>query len=96
MNINRNLVAAVLMTIVTTLLLGVIYPLAITGDRAGRVSGPGQRSADRARRHGGRVADHRAGLLVARLLPARGRRPPARAMTRPIPQAASSARRTRS
>jgi potassium-transporting ATPase KdpC subunit len=30
MNIKRNLVAAVLMTIVTTLLLGVIYPLAIT------------------------------------------------------------------
>jgi len=30
MNIQRNLIAAVLMTIVTTLLLGVIYPLAIT------------------------------------------------------------------
>ena len=30
MNITRNLVAAVLMTIVTTILLGVIYPLAIT------------------------------------------------------------------
>lgn len=31
MNINRNLVTAVLMTIVTTAILGVIYPLAITG-----------------------------------------------------------------
>ena len=30
MNIMRNLVAAVLMTIVTTVLLGIIYPLAIT------------------------------------------------------------------
>jgi potassium-transporting ATPase KdpC subunit len=30
MNLNRNLLSAVLMTIVTTLLLGVIYPLAIT------------------------------------------------------------------
>ena len=30
MNIIRNLVAAVLMTVVTTLMLGVIYPLAIT------------------------------------------------------------------
>jgi K+-transporting ATPase ATPase C chain len=30
MNITKNLVAAVLMTIVTTLILGVIYPLAIT------------------------------------------------------------------
>ena len=31
MNIARNLIVAVLMTIVTTVLLGVIYPLAITG-----------------------------------------------------------------
>jgi len=31
MNITRNLVVAVLMTIVTTLILGVVYPLAITG-----------------------------------------------------------------
>jgi potassium-transporting ATPase KdpC subunit len=30
MNITRNLIVAVLMTIVTTLMLGVIYPLAIT------------------------------------------------------------------
>jgi K+-transporting ATPase ATPase C chain len=31
MNITKNLVVAVLMTIVTTLLLGVAYPLAVTG-----------------------------------------------------------------
>ena len=31
MNITRNLVVAVLMTVVTTLILGVVYPLAITG-----------------------------------------------------------------
>src|SRR4029450_13800639 len=31
MNLTRNLVVAVLMTIVTTVILGVIYPLAITG-----------------------------------------------------------------
>ncbi len=30
MNIKRNLIAAVLMTVVTTVLLGIIYPLAIT------------------------------------------------------------------
>jgi K+-transporting ATPase ATPase C chain len=30
-NVTRNLVVAVLMTLVTTLLLGVLYPLAITG-----------------------------------------------------------------
>ena len=31
MNITKNLLIAVLMTIVTTLLLGVVYPLAVTG-----------------------------------------------------------------
>jgi K+-transporting ATPase ATPase C chain len=31
MNITRNLIVATLMTIVTTVLLGIIYPLAITG-----------------------------------------------------------------
>jgi K+-transporting ATPase ATPase C chain len=31
MNITRNLIAAVLMTVVTTVILGIIYPLAITG-----------------------------------------------------------------
>lgn len=31
MNITRNLIVAVLMTLVTTLLLGVAYPLAVTG-----------------------------------------------------------------
>jgi K+-transporting ATPase ATPase C chain len=31
MNIQKNLIAAILMTIVTTVILGVIYPLAITG-----------------------------------------------------------------
>jgi K+-transporting ATPase ATPase C chain len=31
MNITRNLVIAVLMTVVTTVLLGVVYPLAVTG-----------------------------------------------------------------
>jgi potassium-transporting ATPase KdpC subunit len=31
MNVSRNLLVAVLMTVVTTLLLGVVYPLVITG-----------------------------------------------------------------
>ena len=31
MNITKNLIVAVLMTIVTTVLLGVVYPLAVTG-----------------------------------------------------------------
>src|SRR5471032_440999 len=31
MNITRNLIVAVLMTVVTTVLLGVVYPLVVTG-----------------------------------------------------------------
>src|SRR6185295_6920632 len=31
MNITKNLITAILMTIVTTLLLGVVYPLVVTG-----------------------------------------------------------------
>jgi K+-transporting ATPase ATPase C chain len=31
MNINRNLISAVLMTVVTTVLFGVVYPLVVTG-----------------------------------------------------------------
>jgi K+-transporting ATPase ATPase C chain len=31
MNIKRNLIAAVLMTVVTTVLLGIVYPLVVTG-----------------------------------------------------------------
>ena len=31
MNITKHLITAVLMTIVTTLLLGVVYPLVVTG-----------------------------------------------------------------
>ena len=42
----------------------------ITGAGPGGVPGPGQRPADRARRRGRRLADHRPGVLVAGLLPA--------------------------
>ena len=31
MNIKRNLIAAVLMTVVTTVLFGLVYPLVVTG-----------------------------------------------------------------
>jgi K+-transporting ATPase ATPase C chain len=50
MNIMRNLIAAVLMTIVTTLLLGVIYPLAITA--IAQVTFPNQANGQLIERNG--------------------------------------------
>ena len=50
MNIKRNLIAAVLMTIVTTLLLGVIYPLAITA--IAQVAFPNQANGQLIERNG--------------------------------------------
>ena len=40
MNITKNLVTAVLMTIVTTVLLGVVYPLAVTESMSFLFVGP--------------------------------------------------------
>ena len=68
MNITRNLVAAVLMTIVTTVLLGLVYPLAITGIAQVAFPDKANGQLDRAERQGRRVEDHRPGLLVAGLL----------------------------
>ena len=50
MNITRNLIAAVLMTIVTTLVLGIIYPLAITA--IAQVMFPDQANGQLVERHG--------------------------------------------
>ena len=50
MYITRNLIAAVLMTIVTTLLLGVIYPLAITA--IAQVAFPNQANGQMIERNG--------------------------------------------
>jgi len=50
MNITRHLVAAVLMTLVTTLILGVIYPLAITA--VAQVTFPDQANGQLIRRDG--------------------------------------------
>jgi len=50
MNIPRNLISAVLMTIVTTLLLGVIYPLAITA--LAQVTFPNQANGQLIERNG--------------------------------------------
>ena len=50
MNIMRNLFAAVLMTIVTTVLLGIVYPLAITA--IAQVAFPDQANGQLIERHG--------------------------------------------
>ena len=50
MNILRNLITALLMTIVTTVLLGLIYPLAITA--IAQIAFPDQANGQLIRRHG--------------------------------------------
>jgi K+-transporting ATPase ATPase C chain len=50
MNITRNLIAAVLMTIVTTILLGLVYPLVITG--LAQVIFPNQANGQLIEQHG--------------------------------------------
>ena len=58
------------MTIVTTVILGVVYPLVVTGIAQVAVPRSGEWTVDRARRHGDRLAAHRSGVLVAWILPA--------------------------
>src|SRR6478609_5421393 len=56
MNLSRNLIVAALMTLVTTVLLGVIYPLAITG--IAQVAFPDQANGQLIE-HGGHVVGSR-------------------------------------
>ncbi len=68
MNITRNLIVAVLMTVVTTVLLGVVYPLVITG--LAQAIFPDQANGQLIEQDGKVVGSrhHRSGVLVARLL----------------------------
>jgi hypothetical protein len=68
MNLTRNLVVAVLMTVVTNGPVRHHLPARDYRHRASYLSRQGQRPIDRARRTGGRLAHHRPGLLVAGLL----------------------------
>ena len=56
------------MTLVTTVILGVIYPLDSHRHRAGSVSRQGQRAVDRAERYRDRIANHRPGLFFTGIL----------------------------
>ena len=69
MNITRNLVVAVLMTVVTTVLLGVDLSAGVTG--LAQVLFPDQANGQLIERDGtvDRLAAHRPGVLVAGLLP---------------------------
>ncbi len=84
------------MTIVTTLLLGVIYPLAITG--IAQVAFPDKANGQLIERDGkvDRLANHRPGVFVARLFPTAAVGGRHRATTRRTLPARSSDRRTRS
>src|SRR6188472_1891207 len=63
MNITKNLVAAVLMTIVTTLILGVIYPLAITA--IAQVAFPSQANGQLIERDGAVVGSRMIGQVFS-------------------------------
>ena len=65
----KNLITAVLMTVVTTILFGLLFPLVITGLGAGFVSEAGERRASDAQRQGRGVAIDRAIVLFARIFP---------------------------
>ena len=65
----KNLITAVLMTLVTTVLFGLLFPLSNHGTGAGFVSEAGERRASDAERQSGGIAIDRPVLLLARVFP---------------------------
>ena len=63
MNITRNLVTAALMTVVTTVILGIIYPLAITG--IAQVAFPDQANGQLIQRDGAVVGSRMIGQVFS-------------------------------
>ena len=65
----KELKPAILITFVLTILTGILYPLAVTGNRADHLPQTGERQPDRARRKGDRVGDHRPEFHQAGVFP---------------------------
>ena len=60
---------AVVLLVLFTVLTGLVYPLAVTGDRAARAAAAGERQPDREGRRGRRLGADRAELQDGPLLP---------------------------
>ena len=65
----RQLLPALGMVLVFTVLTGLVYPLVVTGIAQGVFNGQGQRVADQARRQGGRLDADRPAVHRTRVLP---------------------------
>ena len=65
----KNLITAVLMTVVTTVLFGLSFPLCNYWTGAGSVSQAGERRVADAQRQGGRIALDRTIILLTRIFP---------------------------
>ena len=96
MNITRNLIVAVLMTVVTTVLLGVVYPLVVTG--LAQAIFPDKANGQLIEQNGKVVGSRIIGQAFSSpgILSTRGRRRRAPATTRPTRAARTSGRPTRS
>ena len=96
LSMKQNLKIAILMTVVTTVLLGIIYPLVVTGLAQVLFHDKANGQLIVAQRRGRRLAHYRPGIHRAGIsaLPTVGGR--ATAMMPRIPAARTSVRRTRS